>query len=581
MSTTAPTGTAPTNTAPPNPAGPEPPARPWAAIVVIAVAQLMIALDATVVNIALPSAQQALGFDDQDRQWVITAYTLTFAGLLLLGGRVADLVGRRTAFLGGLVGFALASALAGAAQSFAVLTAGRALQGACAAVLAPTALSMVAVTFTDPKQRAKAFGVYGAVASSGGVAGLILGGALTEYAAWRWCLYVNVFIAAGAFIAGRVFLPATPATPATHRTRFDVLSGLLATAGLAAIVFACTQAVEHGWTSTQVAVPGAFGVLSLTLFLVRQGRVESPLLPLHVIRHRARAGAYLATAAAVVGSFGLFLVLTYHLQVVKHYTPLQAGLAFLPLAVAVSVSAYGIASRLMARVSPVTLIVPGLLVGAVGLGLMSRLEPSSDYLTLIMPAQVLLGLGMGCVFTPSISLATSDIEPRLAGVAAAVANTAMQVGGSIGTAVLNTIAVTATTAYVSQHVGAGSSGALVHGYAVATGWAAGLLVLVAVLSGLLISTSRTTPRTPAEPRTPTASDQRKDRRHDRHAQPHDRALRGPGRDRRVLCRPARCRDTDGVRTVPGAGARERGLAGLPPDRSGRASAALRVPGLRS
>ena len=369
-----------------------------------------------------------------------------------------------------------------------MLTAGRALQGACAAVLAPTALSLVAVTFTDPRQRAKAFGVYGAVASSGGAAGLILGGVLTEYAAWRWCLYVNVFIAAGAFVAGRVFLPAAPAS---HRTRIDVLSGVLATAGLAAIVLACTQAIEHGWTSRQVAVPGALGLLSLAVFLVRQGRVESPLLPLHVIRHRARAGAYLATAAAVVGSFGLFLVLTYHLQVVKHYTPLQAGLAFLPLTVAVSGSAYGIASRLLARVSPVTLIVPGLLVAAVGLGLMSRLDPTSGYVTLIMPAQLLLGLGMGCVFTPSISLATSNIEPRLAGVAAAVANTAMQVGGSIGTAVLNTVAVTATTAYVSQHAGATSSEALVHGYAVTTGWAAALLVVVAVVSGLLIATSPT------------------------------------------------------------------------------------------
>jgi EmrB/QacA subfamily drug resistance transporter len=464
----------------------EPPARPWAAIVVIAVAQLMIALDATVVNIALPSAQQALGFDDQDRQWVITAYTLTFAGLLLLGGRVADLVGRRTAFLGGLVGFAAASALAGAAPNFAVLTAGRALQGACAAVLAPTALSLVAMTFSDPKQRAKAFGVYGAVASSGGAAGLILGGALTEYATWRWCLYVNVIIAAGAFVAGRMFLPSAPAT---HQNRFDLLSGALATTGLAAIVFACTQAIEHGWTSTQVAVPGAIGVLALIVFVVRQGRVEAPLLPLHVIKHRARAGAYLATAAAVVGSFGLFLVLTYHLQVVKHYTPLQAGLAFLPLTVAVSGSSYGIASRLLAKVSPVVLIVPGLLVAACGLTLMSRLDPSSGYVSLILPAQVLLGLGMGCVFTPAISLATSDIDPRLAGVAAAVANTAMQVGSSIGVAVLNTLAVTATAAYVSNHVSATPSDALVHGYATATGWAAGLLVAVAVVSDLLIATS--------------------------------------------------------------------------------------------
>ncbi len=472
----------------PRPTGSPTPTRPWAAVVVIAVAQLMIALDATVVNIALPSAQQALGFTDQDRQWVITAYTLTFAGLLLLGGRVADRTGRRSAFLGGLVGFALASALAGSAPSFGVLAAGRALQGACAAVLAPTALSLVAVTFTDPRQRAKAFGVYGAVASSGGAAGLLLGGTLTQYAEWRWCLFVNVIIAAGAFVAGRTVLPTAPTGP---RTRIDTFSAVLATTGLASIVFACTQAIDHGWASRQVLVAGVVGLAVLVAFLLRQGRVDAPLLPLHVIAHRARAGAYLATASAVLGSFGLFLVLTYHLQVVENYSPVRAGLAFLPLTVAVSGSAYGIASRLLTRVPPAALIAPGLVVAASGLALMSRLEPSSGYLTLIVPAQILLGLGMGCVFTPSISVATSDIEPQLAGVAAAVANTAMQVGGSVGTAVLNTVAVTATTAYIGSHGGRESAAALVHGYATATGWAAGLLVVVAVVAGLLIHTGTT------------------------------------------------------------------------------------------
>ncbi|MEU9845332.1 MFS transporter [Actinomadura sp. NPDC048032] len=210
------------------------PNRRWAALVVIAVAQLMIALDATIVNIALPTAQHALGFGDADRQWVITAYTLSFAGLLLLGGRIADLVGRRRSFLAGLAGFAVASMIAGAAPGFGVLVVGRALQGAFAALLAPTALSLLAVTFTEPRERAKAFGVYGAVASSGAAVGLLLGGALTQYADWRWCLYVNVAIAAAASVAGRIVLPAPPAFPGA---RLDWISAVLVTGGLAAVVY--------------------------------------------------------------------------------------------------------------------------------------------------------------------------------------------------------------------------------------------------------------------------------------------------------------------------------------------------------
>jgi EmrB/QacA subfamily drug resistance transporter len=462
---------------------PQPDGRRWLALVVIAVAQLMVALDATIVNIALPSAQSSLGFDDSDRQWVVTAYTLSFGGLLLLGGRVADVMGHRRAFLGGLVGFAVASALAGAADGFALLIAGRALQGGFAAVLAPTALSMIGRTFTSPTERAKAFGVYGAVASSGGAVGLLLGGALTEYLDWRWCLYVNVVIAGGALVAGRAVLLSVP----THGPAgIDVVSGILGTGGLAAIVLGCSQAVPHGWGSVQVIGPLAVGVVALGLFLLRQARSASPMLPLGILVDRSRAGAYLAIASSVVGVFGMFLMLTYYLQTVLDYTPLEAGLAFLPLSVMVSLSAYGIASRLLPRISPRTLIVPGMLVAAAGLGLLSQLDPSSGYWTLMMPAQTLVGLGIGCVFTPAISLATSNIDPRDAGVAAAVANTSMQVGASIGTAVLNTVAITATTAYLAANATASEVDGLVHGYARATTWAALLLVGVAVLILLLV-----------------------------------------------------------------------------------------------
>jgi EmrB/QacA subfamily drug resistance transporter len=462
-----------------------PPDRRWLALVVIALAQLMVALDATIVNIALPSAQADLGFDDGDRQWVITAYTLAFGGLLLLGGRVADHIGRRRAFLAGLVGFAASSAIAGAAAGFPMLVAGRALQGAFAALLTPTALSMVAVTFTEAKERARAFGVYGAVASSGGALGLLLGGALTGYLDWRWCLYVNVAIAAAALVVGRAVLP-TPAVFA--RAPIDLVGGALITGGLAAVVYGCSQAAQDGWTSGGVAGPLVAGAALSCLFLVRQGRSASPLLPLHILNNPARAGAYLSVAAAVVGSFGMFLMLTYYFQVVLQYSPLRAGLAFLPLSAAVSFSAYGLGSRLLPRVHPRVLIGPGLLVAAAALALLTRLDPSSGYLTLILPVQVLLGAGIGCVFTPAISVATTGVQPRDAGVAAAAASTAMQVGGSIGTAVLNTIAITATGVYLSSHAHspAAGIGALIDGYAAATGWAAVLLAVVAVVAFMLI-----------------------------------------------------------------------------------------------
>lgn len=455
----------------------------WLALVVIAVAQLMVALDATIVNIALPSAQTSLGFHDAARPWVVTAYTCTLAGLLLLGGRVSDRFGRRRAFLVGLAGFAASSAVAGFAPDLGVLVTGRALQGAFAAILTPAALSLVATTFTDPHERAKAFGVYGAVASSGAAVGLLLGGVLTQYAGWRWCLFVNVVVAVAASIAGRAVLPDDRGYA---EARVDAVSGLLVTGGLTAVVFGCARAASNGWGSVEVAVPAVIGVALVLLFLVRQTRLTQPLLPMWVLADRARAGAYLAVAVSVIGSFGMFLMLTYHFQEVLGWSPVRAGLAFLPLSIAVSASAYGLGSRLLPYAAPRTLIGPGLVSAAVGLGLLATLTPTSDYLTLIMPAELLLGLGMGLVFTPAISVATSGVEPRYAGVAAAATSTAMQVGGSIGTAVLNSIAVAATAS-----VAAGPSRqALVHGFATATGASAIALVVTAGLVVVLIRTGR-------------------------------------------------------------------------------------------
>jgi MFS family permease len=301
--------------------------RRWLGLTVIATAQLMIALDATVVNIALPSAQASLGFADVDRQWVVTAYTLALGGLLLLGGRIADsvAVGRRRALVIGLVGFAAASALSGAAASLGMLVGARALQGAFAALLAPTALSTLALMFTEPRDRARAFGIYGAIAASGGALGLLLGGFLTQYLSWRWCLYVNVPIALVAGAGARAVLPdirpQAQAGPTGNR-RFDLLGLVLGSGGLVALVLGCGQAARLGWGATPVLVLFAVGAVALCLFVWREVRAETPLLPLGIVLDRQRGAAYASALLAAAGMFGAFLFLTYALQVGMGFTPL-------------------------------------------------------------------------------------------------------------------------------------------------------------------------------------------------------------------------------------------------------------------
>jgi len=454
---------------------PTPFAGRWRALGVVAVAQLLTALDATIVNIALPTAQQDLGFGDGRRQWVITAYTLTFAGLLLIGGRIADRVGRRTALLGGLGGFALASAIAGTAPTFEVLIAGRALQGTCAAVLAPTALSSIAVMFTDGRERGRAFAVYGAVASSGAIVGLVVGGALTELVSWRWCLLVNVLFALGALLAGTRLLPRDEPHPGVL---LPFVSAALATAGLAGLVYGAANAAEHGWTDPAVWGPGLAGLALLGAFALRQSHSAVPMLPLGLLADRRRVLAYVAIASGVVASFGLSLMLTYYFQAVLGWSPLHTGLSFVPLSAAVSASGYVVSGTLARTVPARWLVAGGLTLAAAGIGLLATLDLGSGYLTTVLPAMVLLGLGMGGIFTPAIQLVTSGVAPRDAGVAAAVANVAMQVGGSLGVAVLNSIAVAATRTYVGS---ADPRAALVHGYATAAGWVAAALVVVVVL----------------------------------------------------------------------------------------------------
>ncbi|WP_306327080.1 MFS transporter [Streptomyces venezuelae] len=469
----------------------------WKALVFIALAQLMVVLDATIVNIALPSAQQDLGISDGNRQWVITAYALAFGGLLLFGGRIADLWGRKRTFVVGLIGFALASALGGAATGEAMMLGARALQGAFGALLAPAALSLLAVTFTDAKERAKAFGIYGAIAGGGGAVGLILGGFLTEYLNWRWTFFVNIPFAIVAAVGA--YLVIREPAGGRNRSPLDIPGVILSTLGLVALVYGFTRAESEGWSDTGTIGLFVGSAVLLLAFVLTEAKVKSPLLPLRVLTDRNRGGVYLSLGLAVIAMFGLFLFLTYYLQVVKGYSPVMTGFAFLPMIAGMIIGSTQIGTRLMTRVPPRLLMAPGFLTAGVGMLLLTQLEIGTSYAGLILPAQLLLGLGMGTAFMPAMSLATLGVDPRDAGVASAMVNTSQQVGGAIGTALLNTIAASATTAYLTDHA-AGATGpagqkllqlqGMVEGYTAAIWWAVGILVVSAAIAFTLINTGK-------------------------------------------------------------------------------------------
>ncbi|MFD7596979.1 MFS transporter [Kitasatospora sp. NPDC059812] len=473
------------------PATAQPDPQRWKALLFIGIAQLMVVLDTTIVNIALPSAQHDLGISDGNRQWVITAYSLAFGSLLLFGGRIADLTGRRRAFIVGLLGFAGASALGGLAVNPGMLLASRALQGVFGALLAPAALSLLAVTFTEPKERAKAFGIYGAISGAGGAVGLIMGGALTEYLNWRWALFVNIPFAIVA-VFGAITVVREPAG-ARNGARLDLPGVVLATTGLLSLVYGFTRAESDGWTAPVTVALFITSVVLLGAFVLVESKAPAPLLPLRVVTERNRGGIYLSLGLAVIGMFGLFLFLTYYLQVVKGYTPVRTGFAFLPMIVGMVTGSTQIGTRLMTRLPPRLLMGPGFLTSALGIALLTQIKVDSSYVGLILPAQVLLGLGMGTAFMPAMSLATRSVQPQDAGVASAMVSTSQQVGGSIGTALLNTIAAGATTNWLAEKARSGAdpaklaNAAAVHGYATAIWWAVGILAVAATVAFLLIN----------------------------------------------------------------------------------------------
>ena len=459
--------------------------RRWLILAAIGIAQLMVVLDVTIVNIALPSAQLDLGFSDDDRQWVVTAYALAFGSLLLLGGRLADLFGRKRTFIAGLVGFAGASALGGAAQSFDLLVAARALQGVFGAVLAPAALSLLATTFTDPAERGKAFGIYAAIAGMGGAIGLLLGGALTEALDWRWCVYVSILFAVPAAIASMRLLRHVPIST---RPQLDVRGALMASSGLFALVFGLAHAESDGWGDPITGASLIGSAVLLAAFVALQRRVDHALLPLRVVSDRNRGGSFVAIAMASAGLYGIFLFLTFYLQNTKGLTALETGLAFLPLSFSILPTVGIVSTRVLPRTGPRPLVPAGMLTAALGLVLLTRIGVDTAYATHVLPSLILIGVGFGLTMAPSFATATFGVPAHDSGVASAMVNTSQQVGGSIGTALLSTLAVSATTGFVTENGPAPEvlRQAAVEGYVTAFWWAAGIFAAGALICVALL-----------------------------------------------------------------------------------------------
>ena len=466
------------------------PDRRWLILGVIAIAQLMVVLDLTVMNIALPSAQRALHFTTVDRQWVVTAYSLAFGSLLLLGGRLADLLGRKVTFLIGLAGFAGVSAIGGASVNFTMLVTARACQGVFAAILVPSALSLLTTTFTEPKDRGKAFGIYGAIAAGGSAVGLLLGGALTEYLSWRWTLYINLVFAGVAFVGGALLLQRHPSRV---KPKLDIPGVVMESSGLFCLVYGFSNAASHDWSTPSTYGFLIVGVALLIVFAFWQGRAPNPLLPPRVVLDRNRGGAYLSMFIAASGMFGTFLFLTYYLQQTLGYSPVVTGFAFLPIAGGIATSANISTIVLMPRVGPKPVVATGMLVAAGAAVWFAQLGAHTGYIGGVLGPLIMTGVGLGMVIAPSINTGTYGVAPQDAGVASASVTVGQQLGASIGTSLLNTIFASAVTSYIAAHVASArligrqalAGLALAHGYDTAFWWTAGILAGGSIVAAIL------------------------------------------------------------------------------------------------
>jgi len=480
----------------PQSAGPD---RRWLILGVLGIAQLMVVLDATIVTIALPSAQRALHFAAAERQWIITAYALAFGSLLLLGGRLSDLFGRKRTLIAGLVGFAIASAAGGAAQSFGTLAAARVCQGACGALLAPSALSLLTTTFTDETERARAFGVFSALAAGGASIGLLLGGVVTQFLSWRFSMFINLAFALVAVTGAVVLIPYSKPAEAI---KIDVPGTLTACAGLFAIVFGFSRAQPDGWFSALTIGMVVLGVALLAAFARIEMAASRPLLPPRVLANRNRSGSFASIAIGAVAIFGVLLFLTYYLQQVRGYSPTLTGLAFLPMTATIVPAAVLGQTTLRARFSPRTLVATGMSLSGIGMLYLTRLGISSSYTSDVLPALIPIGIGTGLVISTSISNATRGVAQTDAGVASGMVNASQQVGGSLGTALLSTIATSAAahTLAESPSGARASAVAAVHGFTVGFTWAAAIFALGAVV-GLTVFPRQPTQAsdTPARP----------------------------------------------------------------------------------
>ncbi|KUN17722.1 Puromycin resistance protein pur8 [Streptomyces antibioticus] len=461
--------------------------RRWMVLAVICVAYLMLTLDMTVMNLALPSAQEALDFSDADKQWIVTSYALCYGTLLLIGGKLSDLIGRRETFLVGLVGFATASAVGGAANSFGMLVTARAAQGVFAALLAPTTLSMLATTFTDPKERGKAFGAFSAVAASGGGLGLLIGGALTSGLNWRWCMYVNLVFAAFSLIVGGKLVPRQPRAKAS----LDIPGVILVSAGLFGLVYGFSNAATHSWDTPSTWGFLAAGAVLLIVFAAWQTRAQQPLLPPRVVTDRNRGGAYLTSLLVGIGMFGVLLFLIYYLQTELGYSAIKSGLALLPMMVVTGVASNVGNIKVMPKSGPRPLITIGMLVNAGAMLWLTQIGADSNYATAILGPLMLIGLGMGMIYAAALNTGTSGVAPQDAGVASATISAGSQLGGAIGTALLNTIAASAASDYISGHAQGKPSVEVFHlaaieGYQQVFWWCAAIFTAGAVLGGLLL-----------------------------------------------------------------------------------------------